>query len=142
MNELFPDVAGGYAADARASLGGEARDGASWLRVLGATSLALAFAGLFLPLLPTTPFVLLAAWAFARSSPRLRSWLESHPRFGPPLRDWESRGAVPRRAKAAAVAGMSSSWVLLTVSLDQALVSAAAGAFMLAVAAYLVTRPS
>jgi uncharacterized membrane protein YbaN (DUF454 family) len=60
---------------------------ARWLLLLlAAVSLALAVLGLFLPVLPTVPFVLLAAWAAARSSPRLEQALLRHPRFGPALR--------------------------------------------------------
>ena len=63
------------------------------------TALLLGVVGAFLPVLPTTPFVLLAAWAAARSSPWLLNWLENHTVFAPMIRDWRRGGVVSRRAK-------------------------------------------
>jgi uncharacterized membrane protein YbaN (DUF454 family) len=69
----------------------------AWLRAVwllgGALALATGVVGIFLPLLPTTPFVLLAAFCFARGSPRWEAWLLAHPRFGPLVRDWRERHA-------------------------------------------------
>ena len=69
-----------------------------WLLV-GALSLATGIVGIFLPLLPTTPFVLLAAFCFSRGSARCEAWLLNHPRFGPLVRDWRTHHAIPLRAK-------------------------------------------
>ncbi len=74
---------------------------------LGLLSTACGIAGAVLPLVPTTPFLLLAAYAFARSSPRLHDWLVTHPRLGPPIVNWNRHGAISRRAKIAAVAVMA-----------------------------------
>lgn len=74
-------------------------------------ALGLGFAGIFLPLLPTTPFVLLAAFCFSRSSPRLHAWLRAHPLFGHLLADWQDYGVIPLRAKIVTTA-------LLTASLS------------------------
>ena len=68
-------------------------------RAAGAISLGLGLIGVPLPLLPTTPFLLLAAFCFGRSSPRLHAWLVEHPRLGPPIRDWQDHGAISRKAK-------------------------------------------
>jgi len=68
----------------------------------GVLSLCFGALGVFLPLLPTVPFMLLAAFCFARSSPQLHAWLLSHPVFGPPIMDWQERGAISRRGKIAA----------------------------------------
>lgn len=76
------------------------------LQLLAIVSLVLAVLGVILPGLPTTPFVLLAAWAAARSSPRLAAWLERHRLFGPMIRDWQAGGRVSRRAKWSATVAM------------------------------------
>ena len=68
--------------------------------LLGCTSLGLGFAGLFLPVFPTTPFILLSAFCFSRSSDPLHRWLLAHPTFGSLLSDWEHGGAIRPRAKA------------------------------------------
>jgi uncharacterized membrane protein YbaN (DUF454 family) len=73
----------------------------------GFASLALGVVGIVTPLLPTVPFVLLAAACFARGSARWEAWLLAHPRWGPMVRDWRASHSVPRRAKAWAVGMMS-----------------------------------
>ncbi|HEX8624026.1 MAG TPA: YbaN family protein [Allosphingosinicella sp.] len=70
---------------------------------LGFASVALGAAGIVLPLLPTVPFMLLAAFFFARSSPRLEAWIVEHPRFGPHVRAWRERGAISPAGKRAAL---------------------------------------
>lgn len=82
-------------------------------RVLGLLAVALAFAGVFLPGVPTTVFVLTAAYFFARSSPRLQSWLERHRWFGPPLRRFRETGGMTKSAKLAALGSM---WTATLVS--------------------------
>jgi len=69
------------------------------LLAAGLLCLALGAVGLFLPLLPTTPFLLLAAACFSRSSRRMHAWLLGNRVFGPVLRDWEERGAISPRIK-------------------------------------------
>jgi hypothetical protein len=77
-----------------------------WLNI-GLAAVALGMAGTILPLVPTTPFLLLAAFAFARSSPRLNDWILAHPRLGPPINDWWAHSAISRRAKTWAVLVMA-----------------------------------
>ena len=83
-----------------------------WQRLLwlaaGLLSLVTGVVGLFLPLLPTTPFVLLAAFCFSRGSARCERWLVEHPRFGPMVRHWRENHAMPLRAKQLA-------WVMMAV---------------------------
>ena len=82
-----------------------------WLRplflVLGLLSLGIAVVGIFLPLIPTTGPVLLAAYFFARSSERLHRWLLDHPRFGKFVTDFQAGRGIPRRAKIVALVAMS-----------------------------------
>ncbi|SEC05921.1 YbaN family protein [Rhodobacter sp. 24-YEA-8] len=80
--------------------------------ILGLFFTGLGFVGAFLPVLPTVPFLLLAAACFTRSSPRLERWLLDHRHFGPLLRDWRDKGAIPRRAKWMAAGGCSLGFVL------------------------------
>ena len=76
-----------------------------WL--LAYASLGLGLIGIFVPGLPTVPFVLLSAFAAARGSERLHAWLLAHRRFGPAIRDWQAQGAVSRQAKWLATAMMA-----------------------------------
>lgn len=69
------------------------------LSILGCVSLGLGIAGIFLPLLPTTPFLLLTAALWVRSSPRLYAWLLSHPRLGEYVRNFRENRAIPLHAK-------------------------------------------
>lgn len=83
----------------------------------GCLSLGLGGIGLFLPLLPTVPFMILAAFCFARSSPELEARLLDHRHFGPHIRRWRERGAISRRGKQAALTGFAASTVLALVLL-------------------------
>jgi len=80
---------------------------------LGALSLLLGVIGIFLPVLPTTPFVLLAAACFARGSKRFHHWLLTHQRFGPLVSDWQRHHSIPLRAKCLALSMM---WVSMGTS--------------------------
>lgn len=102
----------------------------------------LALAGVVLPGLPTTPFLLMAAWAARRGSPRLDRWLREHRHLGPALHHWETERAVSRRAKCLAVAVLSSSWVLLALWSDDPLLPVIAAFPMGCVAVFVLTRPT
>jgi len=80
-------------------------------RVGGAIALGLGILGIPLPLLPTTPFLLLAAFCFARSSPPLHRWLISHRHFGPPIIRWRDCGAISRKAKTLAALAMAAGFM-------------------------------
>lgn len=102
----------------------------------------LGIVGAFLPVLPTTPFLLLAAWAATRGSPELHRWLYGHPRFGPPLVAWETRRAVSNPAKLTACVLMGASWTLMFVMTDSPAVPWVTGVLFLVVSAYLISRPA
>jgi Uncharacterized protein conserved in bacteria len=109
---------------------------------LGWLLVTIGVIGAFMPVLPTTPFLIMAVACFARSSPRLEAWLLEHPRFGKPLRDWREKGAVPRRAKIAAVVMMMISYAIFWfVTSPPALRAAIVAAIMIVPAIYVVTRP-
>ncbi|MBP1883838.1 uncharacterized membrane protein YbaN (DUF454 family) [Ensifer mexicanus] len=110
---------------------------------LGWLMVAFAVAGVFLPLLPTTPFLLLAAGLFARASPRLERWLLEHPVFGPSLRLWREKGAITARSKYTAVALIAASFGLFCLfSAPDAMLAAIVAAVMALPAAFILTRPS
>lgn len=112
------------------------------LRAAGVLCVGLAVVGVFLPLMPTTIFLILAAWCFARSSPRLEAWLMNHPRFGPLLRDWREHGAVPRRAKVLAVIGMTTGFAIFFAAAHPKLwLALVVGGVLALIAAYVVSRP-
>lgn len=70
-----------------------------FLIISGIISLILGIVGILLPLLPTTPFLLLSAFCFARSSEKLHAWLLCHPSFGPAIIDWRENGSISKRNK-------------------------------------------
>ena len=111
-----------------------------WL-FIGLVSLLSGIAGILLPLVPTTPFILLSAFAFARSSPRLHCWLVTHARFGPIITNWERYGAISRRTKIVAVAVIALT-PILTLMIGAPLWALVAQILVLAgVVFFIVTRP-
>lgn len=107
---------------------------------IGLLSLLLGGIGLFVPLLPTVPFVILAAFCFARSSPRLEAWLVTHPTFGPHIQAWRRNGAISRRGKRAAWLAFAASALigLALLQLPWSLVPLAAA---LIGGSWIATRP-
>lgn len=83
----------------------------------GMISVALGAVGAVLPVLPTVPFLILAAFCFARSNPEWEKRLLNHPRWGPPIRDWRERGAISRRAKRLAAVALAASAAVAVLTL-------------------------
>ena len=110
-----------------------------WL--LAYASLGTGIVGIFVPVLPTTVFILMAAWAAARSSPRLHEWLWYHRLFGPMLRDWARGGWVSRRAKWNASFLMALCAVVLFLTVPKLWAAALASASMATVLIWLWCRP-
>lgn len=111
------------------------------LLVLAGVSLATGVVGIFVPGLPTTVFLLIAAWAAARSSPRLHRWLLEHRVFGRLIRDWQAGGLVRRRAKWNATAAMAICAALLMWAGTRWWVTALACSCMAVVLCWLWLRP-
>lgn len=111
--------------------------GAGWLCV------GLGIIGIIMPLFPTTPFLLVAVWAFSRSSPELAEKIRNNRHAGKYVRDWEDEGVIPPAAKFIAIAMMSAMLAYLQLASaapDWAVI--AAGVVMAATAAFILTRPS
>lgn len=114
---------------------------ALWL-VAGFVALALGLVGIALPLLPTVPFLILAAFSFARSSQRLHDWLLGHPRLGAPIRDWQQRGAISLPAKRLATLSIAAG-LGISVALDvRPAILVAQAAVLAGVLVFIWTRPS
>jgi uncharacterized protein len=110
-------------------------------RALAAVSVLLGLIGVFVPGLPTVPFLLVAAWAGGRGWPALETWLLNHPRYGADIRRWRERGAVPRRAKWAASAMMLASAAVIGFTPVPLWLKLTVPGVMLAVATWLWRRP-
>ena len=110
-----------------------------WL--LAYASLGIGLVGIVVPGLPTVPFVLLAAYAAARGSQRLRDWLLAHRHFGPMIRDWDRSGAVSRRAKCWASAMMALCAGVMFLTAPRGWMAATGSAIMAITALWLWRRP-
>ena len=101
----------------------------------------LGFIGALLPGMPTTVFLILAAWASSRGWPQMDNWLLNHPKYGSTLRDWRANGTVPRKAKWFATIMMSISAVLMLFTTAPVAVKVFTNTTMLVVCIWLWLRP-
>ena len=111
------------------------------LILVGLTALALGALGIFLPLLPTTPFVLVAAIAFANSSERLHQWLLDHNIFGPLIENWRRYGAISRSTKILSLASMVAIVLISWLMAVPTYVIVVQAAVLSISATFIVTRP-
>ncbi len=113
------------------------------LIAFGGLNVGLGVVGMLLPVMPTTVFLLIALWAFSKSSLRFHRWLYEHPTLGRTLRAWHAHGVIPPGAKALAVASMAASlsYVTLFVAEGWSLPIALALIFS-SVIGFILSRPS
>ncbi len=111
-----------------------------WLS-LGCVTLALAFIGAILPLMPTTVFLLIATYSFARSSERLHAWLLNHRQFGPLINDWQEHGAIATKTKYKAIFAIFATFAI-SVLFGLGLIFLAIQAAVLGIVSlFIATRP-
>lgn len=109
--------------------------GAGW------TAVGLGLIGAALPLVPTVPFMLLAAFCFARGSERAHAWLMGHPRFGPAIHAWQAHGAISRNSKRWAMIAIFASFTLSFMMDVRWQVLAVQAATLGGVLVFILTRP-
>ncbi|OBX35938.1 inner membrane protein YbaN [Halomonas elongata] len=113
-----------------------------WWVALASLSFGIGLLGLFLPLLPTTEFMLAAVYCASRGSPRLEAWIRSRRYVGPLLESWETERAIPSRAKFAALGMIGASMVMIFLHLGEGWLRWVIVVLLGAVAAWLVSRPA
>ncbi|OWJ76844.1 YbaN family protein [Haematobacter genomosp. 1] len=112
-----------------------------WL-IFGGLFVLLGFVGAVLPIMPTVPFLIVAAFCFGRSSERMHAWLMTHRIFGPPLRDWEANRAIRRQTKWIAVLSMAVGFAFVSAFVGlPAWALVAQGAILTLVSIFIWTRP-
>lgn len=109
---------------------------------LGHIFVALGVAGLFIPILPTTPFLLVALWCYGKSSEKFRQKLLNHPKVGPLLRDWSERGIIRRKSKVIAICFLVFSLAVGLFFFRNVWYVVALAALYTLAALFILTRPS
>lgn len=112
------------------------------LIILGWVCVSLGFVGIFVPGIPTTIFLIIALWAFTKTSKKLRYWLLHHKRFGPILSNWQEHKVVPLRAKILMVTFMILSVILFHYSLQNLYLTTGLTIILGFVARYVISLPS
>lgn len=110
-------------------------------RTIAIVALALGVIGIALPIMPTVPFLLVAAWAGSKAWPSLEQWLLNHRLYGGHIRNWRAHGAVPRYAKVCAILMMTVSAVGLQFTLAPLWLKVAVPSTMFVIAVWLAMRP-
>ncbi len=110
---------------------------------VGCLSFIVGFAALFIPILPTTPFILLAAFCFSKSSERFHHWLLKHHLFGPVIKDWQDNGAIAIKAKIVALTMLTVSAIFISQKTNiGSEVKLVALTVLASIATFILTRPS
>ena len=109
---------------------------------LGWLCVGVAFIGIFTPGIPTTPLLLVALWAFAKTSKRFHSWLLNHKRFGPILNNWEKHKVVPKNAKLIMEILQTFAVIMLYITTKSLLFSGLLALLLIFVAWYVISLPS
>ena len=114
-----------------------------FLLALGWLAVSLGFVGVFVPGIPTVPFLLVALWAFSKTSEKFHNWLYNHPKFGQSLRHWHRYRAIPARAKFIAIVTMAASflWIFFGIA-DDWVLPTIVGVFLIPSAIFIITRPN
>ena len=112
------------------------------LLALGWICVSLGFIGIFVPGLPTTIFLIIALWAFTKSSKKLRFWLLNHKRFGPILRNWQEHKVVPLRAKILMVILQILVVIMVQYTFNNLFATVALMVVLILVAGYVISLPS
>jgi len=112
------------------------------LLALGWICVGLGFIGIFIPGLPTTIFLIIALWAFTKSSKTLRLWILNHKRFGPILRNWQEYKVVPLRAKILMVILQTFVVIMIYYTFDNLIITFGLAIILLMVASYVISLPS
>ena len=112
------------------------------LLALGWICVSLGFIGIFVPGLPTTIFLIIALWAFTKSSKKLRFWLLNHKRFGPILRNWQEHKVVPLRAKILMVILQILVVIMVHYTFNNLFATVALMVVLILVAGYVISLPS
>ncbi|MDW3096105.1 MAG: YbaN family protein [Gammaproteobacteria bacterium] len=114
----------------------------SILKIFGGVSLVLGLLGAIVPLLPSTCFILLATWAFSKSSPKFHSWLTQRSPFSSTIKNWQKHRVVPKQAKVAAGFSLVTSFIITYMFVKNENVLIALGLGMIVLLGYLLTRKS
>ncbi len=110
-------------------------------RTVGSLCFAIGIVNAFIPLLPTTVFLLIGVWAYGKGDPAMRERLMNHPRFGPSLRLWVEKRQIKRAGKVGAVTGIALSAAFTAVMIGPRPIMWAIVTGLLLLSAYLATRP-
>lgn len=112
------------------------------LLALGWICVSLGFIGIFIPGLPTTIFLIIALWAFTKSSTKLRFWLLNHKRFGPILRNWQEHKVVPLRAKILMVILQIIVVIIVHYTFNNLIITLGLALILVMVASYVISLPN